>query len=95
MLPTLKDLYKTSTADLATKAKVAMKETKVKNGSCVERVSFNAWGMEFEDKGKVKIDKDGIPFVNLTHSDSGRKRVRWNKSFKIVKCPTASKSKRK
>jgi len=72
-----------------------MKETKVKDGSCVERVSFNAWGMEFEDKGKVKIDKDGIPFVNLTHSDSGRKRVRWNKSFKIVKCPTASKSKRK
>ena len=93
--PTLVALSDTHNVNLAAKVKVAMKEAKVKDGSCVEYVTANEWGMVFEHKGKVKIDKQGMPFVNLTHSDSGRKRVQWHKGFKPIKCPTATKSRRK
>ena len=45
-----------------------------------------------EYKGKVKIDKQGIPFVTLNEKTSdGRKRVRWHKGFSVIKCPSGSK----
>jgi len=85
--PTLKSLAKTHNVDLATKAKEAMKEAGVKNGSCVEYLDANPWGMVFEYKGKVKLDKEGIPFVTLTEKTAdGRKRVRWHRGFRPTSC---------
>lgn len=72
--PTLKALAKTHNVDLATKAKEVMKEVGVKDGSCVEYLDANPWGMVFEYKGKVKLNKEGIPYVTLTEKTSdGRK----------------------
>jgi hypothetical protein len=94
--PTLKALSDTHNVGLATKAKSAMKEAGVKDGACVEYLDANPWGIVFEYKGKVKLDKEGIPFVTLFEKTSdGRKRVRWHKGFQPIKCPTATKSKRK
>ena len=87
--PTLKALAKTHNIDLATKAKEAMKEVRVKDGSCVEYLDANPWGMVFEYKGKVKLDKQGIPYVTLSEKTSdGRKRVRWHKGFRPTPCKT-------
>ena len=92
LFPTLKALAGTHNVDLAAKAKISMKEAGVKNGSCVEYLDANPWGMVFEYKGKVKLDKQGIPFVTLTEKTSdGRKRVRWHKGFRIIKCPSGTK----
>lgn len=73
-----------------------MEEAGVKNGSCVEYLDANPWGMVFEYKGKIKLDKDGVPFVTLNEKTTdGRKRVRWHKGFQPVKCPSESKKARR
>lgn len=90
--PTLKTLAKTHNIGLATQAQKAMKEVGVKDGSCVEYLDANPWGMVFEYKGKVKLDKEGVPYVTLTEKTAdGRKRVRWHKGFRPIPCRTKQK----
>lgn len=95
MYPTLEKLRAKTMQGLAGKAKSAMKQAGAKEGNCVEYSIANPFGEIFIFEGKIKLDKTGIPFVHLNEAVGGKKKVRWHKGFRKIKCPTEAKSKRK
>lgn len=81
--PVLQKLRNKELANLSEKAKLAMVESKVKEGDQVEYNTANPFGQVFDFKGNLKLDKEGIPYVHLDESSpEGKKKIRWHKGFR-------------
>jgi len=85
--PILNRLRKEALTFTSKKAKVAMKEVGAKEGDCVEYSVANPFGEIFVLEGKIKLDKLGIPYVHLAEPTTrGKKKIRWHKGFRSVRC---------
>jgi len=83
--PLLENLRTVNASPLAKKGKTAMKEAGIKEGDCVEYSTANPFGEIFVFEGRVKLDKNKIPYVLLNKSVTGKKKIRWHKGFKACK----------